>query len=54
MNPEVEFAERYIGNAAPKPFIWTKTAEEILDTLAACCRRISDSGQQEPGEGESE
>jgi hypothetical protein len=27
----------------PKPFIWTKTADEILDTLAAYCLRISDS-----------
>ena len=30
-------------NADPKPFIWTKTADEILDTLAAYCRRINDS-----------
>ena len=31
-------------NADPKPFVWTKTADEILDTLAAYCRRINDSG----------
>jgi len=31
-------------NSDPKPFIWTKTADEILDTLAAYCLRISDSG----------
>jgi transposase len=31
-------------NNDPKPFIWTKTADEILDTLAAYCLRISDSG----------
>jgi transposase len=30
-------------NNDPKPFIWTKTADEILDTLAAYCLRISDS-----------
>lgn len=30
-------------NANPKPFIWTKTADEILDTLAAYCQRINDS-----------
>jgi transposase len=30
-------------NADPKPFIWTKTADQILDTLAAYCQRISDS-----------
>jgi transposase len=26
-------------NKNPKPFIWTKTADEILDTLAAYCQR---------------
>jgi len=31
-------------NNNPKPFIWTKTADEILDTLAAYCQRINDSG----------
>jgi transposase len=31
-------------NRDPKPFVWTKTADEILDTLAAYCRRINDSG----------
>jgi transposase len=31
-------------NRDPKPFVWTKPADEILDTLAAYCRRISDSG----------
>ena len=31
-------------NKDPKPFAWTKTADEILGTLAAYCRRISDSG----------
>jgi transposase len=31
-------------NKEPKPFIWTKTADEILETLAAYCRRINDSG----------
>jgi hypothetical protein len=28
----------------PKPFVWTKTTDGILDALAAYCRRISDSG----------
>ncbi|MDP9868692.1 hypothetical protein J2S55_007958 [Streptosporangium brasiliense] len=28
-------------NEAPKPFAWTKTAEEILESLAQYCRRIS-------------
>jgi transposase len=31
-------------NADPKPFIWTKTADEILATVAAYCQRINDSG----------
>ena len=31
-------------NTHPRPFIWTKTAEEILDSLARSCRRISDAG----------
>ena len=31
-------------NHHPRPFIWTKTAEEILDSLARYCRRISGAG----------
>jgi transposase len=31
-------------NDDPKPFVWHKTADEILDTLADYCQRISDSG----------
>ena len=31
-------------NEQPKPFVWTKTADEILATLARFCHRISDSG----------
>jgi transposase len=31
-------------NADPKPFIWTKPADQILDTLATYCERINDSG----------
>jgi transposase len=30
-------------NDDPKPFVWHKTADEILDSLADYCRRISDS-----------
>jgi transposase len=33
-----------IYNEDPKPFIWTKTADEILASLARFCGRISDSG----------
>jgi transposase len=34
----------HIYNQDPKPFIWTKTADEILASLARFCARISDSG----------
>ena len=30
-------------NKNPRPFVWTKTADEILETLAAYCERIIDS-----------
>ncbi|MBB4752176.1 IS630 family transposase [Actinoplanes lobatus] len=32
-------------NQNPKPFVWVKTAEEILDSLARYCQRISGAGQ---------
>jgi transposase len=31
-------------NEDPKPFVWTKTADEILEALATYCERITDSG----------
>jgi transposase len=33
-------------NESPKPFVWTKTADEILASVARYCERISDSGHQ--------
>lgn len=33
-----------IYNERPKPFVWTKSADEILDSLARYCSVISDSG----------
>jgi transposase len=33
-------------NEHPRSFVWTKTADEILDKVAAYCRRISDSDHQ--------
>ncbi len=33
-----------LWNDDPRPFVWHKTADEILDNLAAYCQRISDSG----------
>src|SRR3954465_6558571 len=30
-------------NANPRPFVWTKTADEILDSIARYCQRINDS-----------
>jgi transposase len=31
-------------NEDPRPFVWHKTADEILETLSGYCERISDSG----------
>ena len=31
-------------NENPKPYVWTKTADQILETLAAYCQRITGSG----------
>jgi transposase len=31
-------------NTDPRPYVWTRTADEILEALAAYCRRINDSG----------
>jgi transposase len=31
-------------NEDPRPFVWTRTADEILESLAVYCQRISDSG----------
>jgi len=33
-----------IYNEQPKPFVWTKTADQILESVARFCNRISDSG----------
>ncbi len=44
---ELEAAiERYISihNERPKPFVWTKTADEILASVGRFCQRISNSG----------
>ena len=44
---ELEAAiRRYIDitNARPRPFVWTKTADEILASVARFCHRISNSG----------
>ncbi len=31
-------------NDTPRPFVWTKTADEILDSIARYCNRIDESG----------
>jgi transposase len=31
-------------NENPRPYVWVKTADEILESLARYCQRISDSG----------
>ena len=31
-------------NKDPRPFVWTKSADDILETVAEYCQRITDSG----------
>jgi len=33
-------------NENPRPFIWTKSADQILSTIASYCQRVNDSGHQ--------
>jgi transposase len=33
-----------LSNTAPKPFVWTKTVDEILASVARFCPRISGTG----------
>jgi hypothetical protein len=33
-----------VHNAQTKPFIWTKSADDILNSIARFCRRTNDSG----------
>jgi len=33
-----------VTNETPKPFVWTKTADEILASVARFCHRISETG----------
>ena len=33
-----------VGNEVPKPFVWTKTPDEIFEKLKNYCNRTSDSG----------
>ena len=33
-----------INNQSPKPFVWTKSADEILASLARFCQRTSETG----------
>jgi hypothetical protein len=37
-----DFIEHH--NIDPNPFIWHKTADQILDSVARFCKRINDSG----------
>src|SRR6202050_1165377 len=38
----VDYLEHH--NKDPKPFVWTKTADAILERIAGVCKRTSDSG----------
>jgi len=43
LNADIEdWADRW--NEDPKPYVWVKTADEILDNLAAYCNKINASG----------
>jgi len=33
-----------VSNGSPKPFVWTKSADEILASVARFCARTSGSG----------
>ena len=33
-----------VTNEDPKPFVWTKTADQILASVARFCRRTLDTG----------
>jgi hypothetical protein len=33
-------------NANPKPYVWTKTADDILASIGNYCTRINDSRHQ--------
>jgi transposase len=33
-----------LHNAQPRPFVWTKTADQILNSIARFCQRTNDSG----------
>ena len=36
--------DAHAQTVAPKPFVWTKTADEILASVARFCHRISGTG----------
>ena len=33
-----------VHNEDPKPFVWTKSADDILESLQSYCERITDTG----------
>ncbi|WP_371773628.1 hypothetical protein [Streptomyces sp. NBC_01438] len=33
-------------NEKPRPFTWTKTADKILNSLAACLTKVGTTGQK--------
>lgn len=41
---EPGYLPKLIQTHTPRPFIWTKTAEEILDSIARYLKRINGSG----------
>ena len=42
LNPDIRtWIETWNGD--PRPFVWTKSADEILDSIARYCNRINQS-----------
>jgi hypothetical protein len=39
-----DWAFLHLHNPQPRPFVWTKTADQILNSIARLCRRTNDSG----------
>jgi len=38
-----------LSNTTPRPFVWTKTAHEILESVARFCKRVPESRHEREG-----
>jgi hypothetical protein len=46
---ELESDIRKWVNENPRPFVWAKSADDILETLAGYCQRVLGAGRQASG-----